>query len=475
MRWGIRERVLLPLLVLLLAIVGFGLFTALTSARLAEQRIVNQLDRLGRTLTESRFPLTAAVLEQLRGLSGAHFRLERIDGSRLATLPAALAWEPELPSPNPDDSLGPPVTIEEIPYRTRLISLPSDDPTRSGRLTIFFPDEEFRRAIADAIRPSLLLGGLAGVGALLAAGVVGQQVVQRIRLLERRTRVIADGDFRPMPIPGPADEIRDLAASINEMAARLAQLQETIRRSERMRLLGEVSGGLAHQLRNAVTGARLAVQVHVSELPHASDEALDVAIRQLDLMESHLRRFFELGNGEEGRCEPCDLVAILHESIDLIAPQAKHARIHIQLNLPSSMPIFGDAGQIRHLFLNLLGNAMDAVGTDGEVEFIGQTSERGHRLECWDNGPGPSAQVADKLFEPFVTGKAQGVGLGLAVAQQIVRTHGGRLDWRRDANRTCFWLELPLAGGSSRSRSGQTEFRIAEPVPQSNESIQIKS
>jgi len=101
---------------------------------------------------------------------------------------------------------------------------------------------------------------------LLARGVGRGQLLlarglsRRIRELERRTRLIAAGDFSPMPLPTRDDELRDLARSVNDMAERLAQLQEAARKTERLRLLGQVSGGLAHQLRNGVTGARLAVQ-----------------------------------------------------------------------------------------------------------------------------------------------------------------------------------------------------------------------
>jgi nitrogen-specific signal transduction histidine kinase len=61
----------------------------------------------------------------------------------------------------------------------------------------------------------------------------------------------------------------------------------------------------------------------------------------------------------------------------------------------------------------------------------------------WDSGPGPAPEIAGRLFEPFVTGKPEGVGLGLAVARQVVEAHGGRIGWERRDGRTCFRVELP--------------------------------
>jgi nitrogen-specific signal transduction histidine kinase len=65
------------------------------------------------------------------------------------------------------------------------------------------------------------------------------------------------------------------------------------------------------------------------------------------------------------------------------------------------------------------------------------------RVEVSDSGPGPAPDVAERLFEPFVTGKPDGVGLGLAVARQVAEAHGGRLGWRRAGDRTVFYIELP--------------------------------
>src|SRR5439155_9042539 len=104
----------------------------------------------------------------------------------------------------------------------------------------------------------------------------------RILTLERRTRLIAAGDFSPMPLPRFNDELRDLSKSVNDMAQRIAQMQDTLRKTEQVGLLGQVSGGLAHQLRNGVTGARLAVQLHARECTGPADaEPLQVALRQL--------------------------------------------------------------------------------------------------------------------------------------------------------------------------------------------------
>src|SRR5712672_1080744 len=101
------------------------------------------------------------------------------------------------------------------------------------------------------------------------------------------------------------------------MAQQLSHYQEVASRTERLRLLGQVSGGLAHQLRNGVTGARLAVQLHTRDCA-ADAETLAVALRQLTLVELHLKRFLDVGKTLELRRERCELGILVDEAIALL-------------------------------------------------------------------------------------------------------------------------------------------------------------
>jgi signal transduction histidine kinase len=239
------------------------------------------------------------------------------------------------------------------------------------------------------------------------------------------------------------------------MAQQLAKLQETVKNTERLRLLGQVSGGLAHQLRNGVTGARLAVQLHASECAGNTDaEALDVALRQLSLVEAHLKRFLDLGKKETGPRQECRLTRLIEEAISLLRPQCRHSGIDLIWEPPGiESNVVGDAAQLGALFLNVIGNAIEAAGPGGRVQVILADTAGTARIEVWDSGPGPSSEVAERLFEPFVTGKRDGVGLGLAIARQAAEAHGGRITWRREQGRTCFVIDLPTAA-SSRSGGG---------------------
>jgi signal transduction histidine kinase len=457
MRWRIRYQLLAPLLTLLLGVAGVSTWNAVASARRAWQQLDGRFRSIARTLAESSYPLGQPILEQLKGLSEAEYLLVSSDGRRHATFPAA---DVQLPPAEvivddwQDLRLGPSTSLAGEEYFCSGLRL-HKPPERAGAvLYILYPEAHWREVLREAIWPSLILGGSIGVASLALALSLGQGLSRRIRELERRTRLIAGGDFTPLPLFARNDELRDLGRSINEMAGQLAQLQQAVQKTERLRLLGQVSGGLAHQLRNGVTGARLAVQLHARECTGGADaEALEVALRQLALLEANLKRFLDLGRTGQARHRPCSLGAILDEAVALLRPQCRHAGIELRWRRPpADCVLAGDAGRLGHLFLNVVGNAVEAAGPGGWVEVglqtTGGTAQTGEGqvavIEVSDSGPGPPPEVAGRLFEPFVTGKAEGVGLGLAVSRQVAEEHGGRIDWRREDSRTCFRIELPL-------------------------------
>jgi signal transduction histidine kinase len=504
MRWRIRSQLLLPLLLLLLGVLGLSVWMAFAAANHARGQIETRVRDVGRLLSEGKFPLAPLgqnhVLLWVKQLSGADYLLVRHNDKRISTLEV----EPErLPPPEAlsDDwqtfHLGMPVRAGGQTYLCSGIQLLRGD-NPGDTLYILYPESLWRDALWEAVWPFLVLGGSVGAASVALAIGLGQGLSRRIRELERRTRLIAAGDFSPMPLPSRHDEIRDLAQSVNEMAQRLAQFQETTQRTERLRLLGQVSGGLAHQLRNGLTGVRLATQLFVRECPPSTDTAaLDVALRQLTLLETNLKRFLDLGRDGNGRRERCSLPALVSEAVELVRPQCRHAGIDLRWQPPpGDMALLGDAGRLGQLILNVLGNAVEAAGPGGAVEVtlrvcpvisplpctqgrgVGgerciplpltptplprSTGREGLQgpalsqesrlapeppvvvLEVLDSGPGPAPEVAERLFEPFVTGKPEGVGLGLAVARQVAEAHGGRIAWHRKGDRTCFCIELPL-------------------------------
>jgi signal transduction histidine kinase len=444
MRRSIRSQLLVPLGVLILGTFGVSGWSAVATARRAGRDVEARVAGVAQTLNGAHFPLTPAVLEQMKGLTGAELILDAGPGRITSTLDISPLDVPQTHA-DAESWQGRITRVGTRNYLYESIRLRPGHPNAGGTLFVLYPKDRFDAEVAEAVRPPLTLGFAGGAGAVGMMILVGQRLVRRLRELDRQTRRIAGGDFAPMPLPDRGDELRDLGQAVNDMAGRLQLLHDRMQQSERMRLLGQVSGGLAHQLRNAVAGAKLAVQLHARSCSGGDAEALDVARRQLTRVEVDLARFLDLGRERDADRRPERIADLVAEAVALLRPQCRHTGIDLLYNsTETDVLVAGDSGQLGHVFVNLLANAAEAAGPGGRVEAaIRRPAAEVCIVEISDTGPGPAAEVAGQMFEPFVTGKADGIGLGLFVARQVVEAHGGRLDWRREPSATVFRVELP--------------------------------
>ena len=208
---------------------------------------------------------------------------------------------------------------------------------------------------------------------------------------------------------------------------------------------------LRHQLRNALAGARLSVQLHVKRHPDTTDDqTLAVALRQLALTEEHVRGLLSIGRVEHQPAEVCELRPLLEDVAFLVGPACQHSRVRFtQAADPGSEPIevMADRSGLRAAILNLVLNAIEAAGQGGSVAIEVQRQQEDVTVEVVDSGPGPPPELAETLWDAFVTSKPEGVGLGLAVARQVAADNGGRLSWNRSGSETRFRLTLPRYNG----------------------------
>lgn len=434
MRLSLRLRLLLPLVALLLADAVVTAWAAWRAADQAERRIDDQLRAVARTLAEPpTFPLTAPVLGKMKELSGAEFVCTQRAGEPASTFdPPVRQFRPAVE-----------VAVNGEVYRVTWLLLPDGHPNAGEVLSVCYPEASRRTAVRDAVIPPLVLGLAVGLTAV-ALALLGSRVVRRVRQLQHQTRTIAAGDFRPGPVPPQDDELRDLTGTVNDLATKLADYERQLQQTERLRVLGQFSGGLAHQLRNAAAGAKLTIQLYLNE-PGDDREPLEVALRQLARIESNLSQFLSLGRPAPVTRTPVDLTAVLTAAVELHRPQCRHAGVTLVWQPGEPAVIDGDTVLLGHLFGNLIGNAAEAAGGGGRVEVVCSRlpGGEGSQVLIRDTGPGPPPHLADRLFEPFVTGKEQGIGLGLAVAKQAADAHHAALDWFRDGDRTVFRVTFP--------------------------------
>ncbi len=478
MKWPLRYQLMLPMTLLMLAtVLGMSVFHAFQAAAQQREMTERQIRGVVRTLADSRFPLTDNVLQQMRGLAGAEFVIVDHSGELQAAtrrdwsvidLPAteALAGPADLRLTDSRNIAGHSYFHAAFRLAPRGVASPA------GVLHIFYPEELYQQQRRAAIFPTLVIGGVALLLVATTAIIIASRVSRPLSRLQAQVGRIAEGHFEPMPLPEQRDEVRELSADINRMAEMLSAYEATIRQTEQVRTLGQLGGALAHQLRNSATGARMALDIHRQECSMGQrSESLDVASRQLVLMEKYIQRFLSLGARKTRSLEQLNLVEVIQDLLPLLGPTAKHVDVHLDVELPAEpLTMQGERDGLEHLTLNLLLNGIEAAAEanathrcdDARVRIAVASAGSAVTLLVEDNGDGPPPSVSASLFESFVTSKPDGVGLGLAIAKQVVTDHHGTISWTRVNGTTQFVVKLPtnLATRSSGSDISETSTSV---------------
>ncbi|EAQ78604.1 sensor histidine kinase [Blastopirellula marina] len=453
MRWPLRIQLLLPFAAVLLAImIGVTLVTAQISVANAKARIETRLRDVATVLQSATFPLSEAVLEQMKGLSGAQYAVT-IDGRLLRSTLSGLRSD-QLTSLQVTDSiehlaLTEEMAIDDQQYFHAAVALQGR--AQQGQvLHMFYPVDSYRKAWTAAAGPPFWIG-LAGFLVLgIVAFALARNVTAPIAQLRKQVERIAAGDASPIPARVTNDEVRDLVDAVNQLAEQLTAYDEKIRTLERTRVLGQLGAGFAHQVRNAATGCRLALDIHALQCPQAHDESMAIANQQLALISTHLRAIVNFGKEERRDFEPLDLRQIVLETLPLVRPLAQHHHVNMTFIGDGVFPMMGEATLLQTVIVNLLTNAVEAIAghprddqsADGEVRVELNREPGGVRLTVADNGPGLPPEIETVAFDPLITSKHEGVGLGLTIVREVARVHHGEATYRREDGETRFEIHL---------------------------------
>lgn len=462
MRFPIRIQILLPTsLVMLVVVLGSFCVNTWLAQRSAKLRIQGRIDEVTKILERSIFPLTDGVLEQMAGLTGAQFVLinqagDIVGRSSPGQFGDGLGLQAaDVKAPT---GLGALVSVDRKDYFHRVLPMNNSRQFTGLQLHAFFGADEYRRIWQQALLPSLVAASTALAAALATAYWIGSSVSRSTQAIVGQLRTVSEGDFTRFSLPRRNDELRDIATEINRMATMLERYEADVRDTERMKTMVAMGAGLAHQLRNAATGCRMALDIYGSETNAHQDEALRVARRQLALMENYLQRFLLLAKVEPNRSErvTSDLRDSVTQAVSLVDPSARHLNVAVETAIPArAVNVTGDPVAIEQAIVNLLLNAIEAAAAataHSSNSLSPSTARVTIELSCaredmievivGDNGRGP--QHGDDVFAPFVSDKKSGVGLGLAVVKEVAREHDGDAHWQRTEGWTEFVLTLPL-------------------------------
>jgi two-component system, NtrC family, sensor histidine kinase HydH len=225
--------------------------------------------------------------------------------------------------------------------------------------------------------------------------------------------------------------------------------------AEKRDLLARLLSRLAHEIRNPLSSLDIHVQLLEEDLGEAAPHIqqllsgrLEIIRGELTRLENIVRRFLRLASPSELDIETVELPAIFAHVTNLLSPEAAARQIEFDVNCDPALPtLMADGPQLTQAMLNLVINALQAVGNRGRIEIHAskQPQEEFVAIDVKDNGAGVPPDKLSEVFEPYFTTKEEGSGLGLWIVQQIAAAHGGNL---RAANApgggAVFTLVLPL-------------------------------
>jgi nitrogen fixation/metabolism regulation signal transduction histidine kinase len=271
--------------------------------------------------------------------------------------------------------------------------------------------------------------------------VVARRTTRPIRLLKEQTERIAAGDLESRVDVRSKDELGDLASSFNHMTRELSESRRRLVRAEKDAAWKEMARQVAHEIKNPLTPINLSVDLLKRARDEKSpqfdaifDRTVDLVQRQVEGMRRIASDFSAFAGTHKSEPTTFDPASVLSEVLDLNAAWADELGVRVERAFEDTR-VRVDRGELRRVLINLVSNALEAMGRGGELSArirrapTPQAAIPGRvEISVLDTGVGISTEVRKRLFEPYFTTRTGGTGLGLAIARRLVEEMAGEIE-----------------------------------------------
>jgi two-component system sensor histidine kinase HydH len=234
------------------------------------------------------------------------------------------------------------------------------------------------------------------------------------------------------PIQENSDNCEGAVIVIRDLSE-IKQLEEKVRRSEKLAAIGELAAGVAHEIRNplsSIKGFAQFLRQALKDRPQEKEYA-ETMVSEVDRINTVVTDLLTFARPMEADLAPTDVAELIEHSVRLVEADAKSHESEIRMNFTALPEVKLDANQMTQALLNLLLNSLQAVKRGGRIEVGAEPNTRNSSLHLWieDDGPGIAVEKdkIEKIFEPFFTTREKGTGLGLSIVHKIVENHNGEI------------------------------------------------
>ncbi len=316
-----------------------------------------------------------------------------------------------------------------------------------GQLSILRSFEAAKQRV-DAMRTRLVVLWIAAVVLGLTVSYwLTRRLLRPLGDLGRAAAEIGRGNYQVQVPADGSSEIASLAESFNTMSANLSKAREELIRQERISTIGRLSTSIIHDLRNPLAAIYGGSEMLVDrEMPQPQVQRLAGNIyRASRKVQDMLQELADVTQGRGHAREVCRLRDVVEAACEPLRADAEEHGVEVRVEIAEDIELPMDRSPMERVFQNLIVNAIEAMSNGGEVRVRTERGTEDVAVVVEDNGPGIPPQIAAELFQPFVTsGKANGVGLGLALSRKTVLSHGGDLSLESSEGGARFRVRLPV-------------------------------
>ena len=284
---------------------------------------------------------------------------------------------------------------------------------------------------------------------------LGSRILSDVSRFSAYARRIASGNFTPItPAKRFRDEFTELALAINQMIQELENREAVLVQSHKMRAVGTLTAGVAHELNNPLNNITLTAHMLLEDYEELDEsekkDMIKDVVQEAGRSKKIIRNLLDFARESSSELEPLALDELLQDTIALASNQVKLSGIKILFQSTGNLPrVHGDSQQLQQVFLNLILNAIDASPKGSKIEVMVLPADNPNyvAVKVIDSGSGIPEHILLSIFDPFFTTKPKGsgTGLGLSVSQGIVAKHGGRIRAAsQEGKGATFTVTLPI-------------------------------
>ncbi len=323
------------------------------------------------------------------------------------------------------------------------------------RITAAMPREMVAAPIRALRNRVFAIGAAVTLLGLVLAALLSASLTRPINELTLTTsRIASTGVLEAIPATLSTDEVGDLTRSFQTMVDNLSAAREKLVQSAKLALLGEMSAGLAHEVRTPLGIVRNAAQLLQRRMQRSGDkEGVEFAgfiCEETDRLNAVVTDMLDVARPAATEKSPTDTIAVVERAAAFLESHAETAGVRVLTQAESPVAeIIADGNQVYQAVLNLLLNAIQACRRDGVVTVRIRNHQDGVEVQIRDTGCGIPEELCDHLFAPFTTRRDGGIGLGLAIVARIVEAHSGTVTAAAgDHGGSVFTMWLPTGKAS---------------------------